>query len=142
MECLSSWSSYSSMLTGRDLRKIGAAIAIVVVIVLVGVLITSSRKEDGDVCKTPSCQKAAERLMSYIDHSADPCDDFYRYSCGKWLDENQMGPAESSRTTFSLNSIILGDRLKQIVDEGLLQNDSSSAAKLRNFYSSCVDTCK
>lgn len=35
-----------------------------------------------NVCSTLSCKRSASHMISMIDHGADPCEDFYQYSCG------------------------------------------------------------
>ncbi|XP_035217913.1 neprilysin-11-like [Stegodyphus dumicola] len=32
-----------------------------------------------ETCKTPSCVKAAADILSFIDETVDPCDDFYKF---------------------------------------------------------------
>lgn len=39
--------------------------------------------------------RAAGSILSKIDQSVDPCDDFYSYSCGRWIKENPI-PEDSS----------------------------------------------
>jgi hypothetical protein len=47
----------------------------------------------------PSATKVAEAQapapgidLSIIDRSVNPCDDFYRFSCGKWLERTPIPP--------------------------------------------------
>ena len=41
-------------------------------------------------------QLAAARIIENMDPSANPCEDFYQYACGGWLQNNEI-PEEDSR---------------------------------------------
>ncbi|XP_076030611.1 neprilysin-2-like isoform X2 [Oratosquilla oratoria] len=49
-----------------------------------------------NVCLTEECVHAASSLLSSMDLSVDPCTDFYKYSCGKWMKAHvhKTGPEE------------------------------------------------
>lgn len=32
-------------------------------------------------CTTQACQEAAKSIREYVDFNADPCTDFYQYTC-------------------------------------------------------------
>jgi len=77
----------------------------------------------------------------YMDTTADPCADFFQYSCGGWLKKNPIPPDQSSWTTYSKME---DENLLQL--RGILENasgtDSSRSAseqKIGDYYASCVD---
>ena len=48
------------------------------------------------VCTTPACIKAASRLLSRLDPKTDPCQDFYQFSCGSFLETGSV-PDDSNQ---------------------------------------------
>lgn len=48
-----------------------------------------------EVCLTPGCVKAAASLLDIMDQSKDPCEDFFEFACGKFLQETVMPDLDS-----------------------------------------------
>src|SRR5437868_7034054 len=78
-----------------------------------------------------------------MDVSADPCKDFYRFSCGAWLDRTTM-PGDQSRwgrgfsTVAEQNSATLKDVL-EAYSRGDYSVQTPYAAKLGTYYASCMN---
>ncbi|PYP91025.1 MAG: M13 family peptidase [Candidatus Angelobacter sp. Gp1-AA117] len=76
-----------------------------------------------------------------MDKSADPCADFYQYSCGGWLKQNPVPGDQSSygRDTelAERNRLILRNILEKA---SVIRADRSpEEQKIGDFYSSCMD---
>ena len=51
-----------------------------------------------ETCLTKECIKSSFNIFSKIDLSVDPCEDFYRFSCGKYMKEAII-PEDKARIT-------------------------------------------
>lgn len=84
-------------------------------------------------------EQIAADVLSAMDTSADPCEDFYRYACGGWLDSTEL-PADESRWARSFSEIGKRNRevLREVLD-GISASPDAEMAKLGAFYGSCND---
>ena len=92
----------------------------------------------GSVCSTPSCVMLAATVLSNMNTTVDPCEDFYNYSCGGWVARNRIPSGHGTWGVFQeLN------QQNQIYIEKLITgpvDDSIPAIKLsKQLYSSCMD---
>ena len=46
---------------------------------------TTTNSYTTTMCLTPECVKLAASVLAAIDQTADPCTDFYKFSCGNWI---------------------------------------------------------
>jgi putative endopeptidase len=80
---------------------------------------------------------------SYMDVSVDPHEDFYRYSVGKWLDENPV-PEDKTRWAsfnelYERNLLLLKSILEDCASDTSAQNGSTRRL-IGDFYKSAMDT--
>ena len=85
------------------------------------------------------CIQTAADLLDKLDETADPCDDFYQFACGSFIEETVI-PDDRTRTSmFS----ILGDKLDVQV-RGLLEgeikaSDPKPFQMAKSVFQSCMD---
>ncbi|KTF87990.1 hypothetical protein cypCar_00013003 [Cyprinus carpio] len=95
-------------------------------------------KADRNICTTPQCVTAAARLLQNMDPSVEPCQDFYQYACGGWIERHVIPETSSLHSVFN----ILRDEL-EIVLKGVLEmeskDDREAFKKAKTLYSSCMN---
>ena len=76
-----------------------------------------------------------------MDRSADPCADFFQYSCGGWLKNNPIPPDQSSWSLYSkMQDENLAD-LRGILEAAATPEPNRNAVhqKIGDYYASCID---
>jgi len=100
---------------------------------------SESSSGNSNVCMSPTCIDAASFLRKAMDTSVNPCEDFYKYSCGNWEETNVIPEGFGVWSTFGQlgesNSVALKNALEQPVPEG----DTGSVSKARYMYAKCMD---
>src|SRR3979411_735856 len=80
--------------------------------------------------------------INAIDKKADPCVDFYQYTCGNWLATNPIPSDQSSWGRFNE----LAERNRRILYNILRQASSNEPRRdtgtrdIGDFFAACMDT--
>ncbi|CAJ0917326.1 21458_t:CDS:10 [Entrophospora sp. SA101] len=107
-----------------------------------------------DLCLTPDCVIIAAQILSDIDPEADPCDDFFKFTCGGWLKKNTIPDDKGGYGYF--NSLYEDNQkvLKEILEDDFptFPNhpndtipspdetiDKQNFYKLQSMYQSCMN---
>ena len=114
-------------------------VATIVLAALLGHNLSNEEDECLNACTTATCLEATSFLMQGLDTSVDPCEDFYKYSCGNWEATNVLPEGFGRYSTFhelgTSNSITLMKALEEPVPEG----DDGAVSKARYMYARCMD---
>ena len=64
-------------------------------------------------------------MIRNMDESVDPCDDFYRFSCGGWIDRQVIPDDRTSVSVFSAIQDDLNNKLRGKLIQRLNQSVSN-----------------
>ncbi|XP_076451583.1 neprilysin-1-like [Babylonia areolata] len=149
----SRWSRLEMLLAA--LCVLLATIALVLVVVVAAQNIykdkdtTGHRKQHGTdyrytvwpahVCLTKGCVQAASRLLSAMDSTIDPCEDFFEFACGSWNKINIIPDDRADYNTFTKLGDDVQGMLKDLLEEPVTGKDSQATTKAKNLYASCLN---
>ncbi|XP_063227770.1 neprilysin-4-like [Bacillus rossius redtenbacheri] len=91
-------------------------------------------------CTSETCYSAASRIQDFVDESASPCDDFYKFACGGWINRTSVPGSQSAWDQF----LVLREQLLLNVRDLLCKGDEGDDVKplrqARALYNMCLDT--
>lgn len=75
------------------------------------------------MCNTVGCVNAAAGVLKFLDTSIDPCNDFYDFACGKFLNETVLSDEKVSIDTFGITGDQMQTQLLQLIDTPVKADD-------------------
>lgn len=91
------------------------------------------------VCKSSDCQKVAKYINASMDHTKDPCVDFFDYVCGGWIKANPIPKSSSTYSTFAKLNGRVERNLRHILEKGIKSSSKKLFHLPKRFYESCMD---
>ncbi|XP_028166516.1 neprilysin-4-like [Ostrinia furnacalis] len=109
------------------------------VIVMTVLYVKQKRHKPARVCETKECLRSAANLALSIDRTADPCHDFYQYSCGNWAEDHPRPDTYRSYDWFRDKQ----SKVYTVVRDFLTRNISGlpkPVAQAKDMFAACMDT--
>ncbi|XP_018561401.1 endothelin-converting enzyme homolog [Anoplophora glabripennis] len=112
------------------------AIIFLIALIVISVLYTKPKPK---ICTTDECLRAATNIKYSLDFTADPCSNFYRYTCGKWPEEHPNHGWWSSFSSFTTISEKVAIASLNALTSEPSKNEPEAIQKSRDFFKSCMD---
>uniref|UniRef100_A0A1A9X1W5 Neprilysin, neutral endopeptidase 2 n=1 Tax=Glossina brevipalpis TaxID=37001 RepID=A0A1A9X1W5_9MUSC len=95
--------------------------------------------EKSNVCLTTECIHTASAVLSKMKPEIEPCDDFYQFACGTYIDELQIPDDKTSVNTFSVITDKLHEQLKDIIMEEVSDTQPKHFRLPNALYKACMN---
>lgn len=100
---------------------------------------TKSPAQPQMVCLEPACIHASSNILNSVDFTVDPCEDFYAFSCNKWIQENPIPSGKPIWGTFGILEQQNQLAIKNVLEKPIAELKSKSEKKAKLYYQSCLD---
>ncbi|KAG0711612.1 Neprilysin-4 [Chionoecetes opilio] len=79
-------------------------------------------------------------MLQLMDPSADPCEDFYQFACGRWNGKFPIRQDKAVDNTFERLKEDLDDVLRSLLEEEPLPTDNNITVTVKTLYGGCMNT--
>ncbi|XP_078577018.1 endothelin-converting enzyme homolog isoform X1 [Branchiostoma floridae x Branchiostoma japonicum] len=133
--------------SNREKCLLGVLLALLVLLIaavayLLYMLLQNMNKPKGFFCLEPHCVEESAMVIKKMDLKAEPCKDFYQFSCGRHLKELIVSPGVAK---YGILQGIGGHNFailrRELATPGQVfkGKNSSAIAKAKMIYQSCLD---
>ncbi|PSN50298.1 hypothetical protein C0J52_02850 [Blattella germanica] len=101
----------------------------------------SWRRPYSPVCTSDKCILSANNLLQSMNRNVDPCEDFYKYSCGNWKKEHPI-PDTFYKSSWTSDRFHVTMRKVRDFLRTEDSNESTAWKKAKMLYRSCINEDK
>lgn len=85
---------------------------------------------------------AASQVLKNMNPDVEPCDDFYKFACGSFLDTTNIPDDKTNVNAFSITEDNLSEQLRTSIEEESPPNEPKPFKLVKNFYKACMNKSK
>lgn len=74
--------------------------------------------------------------------TVNPCDNFYNFACGSYIDNSKIPQDKTFVNTFTLITNVLREQLRNTLEEQPLKSESSAVQTAKLYYRACMNKSK
>ncbi|RZC41734.1 membrane metallo-endopeptidase-like 1, partial [Asbolus verrucosus] len=119
---------------------LAVAILVVLIIIVLSIRLTRRVPEKHKICFTPGCIETAAKVLEKVDLSVDPCEDFYKFSCGKFINDTVLPQSKTSISSFSIVSDMVDEQMRTLLEKPIKETDARPFVLVKSIYQACMNT--
>ncbi|XP_044010149.1 neprilysin-2-like [Aphidius gifuensis] len=98
---------------------------------------SSADNNASDICETHACVHAASRIIKMGNPSVEPCDDFYEFACGSFVNPTESDRKSIVMDTFTELTSKFNKKLEKILEQNITINDFKYLKLAKTLYKIC-----
>lgn len=75
-----------------------------------------------------------------MDEQTDPCEDFYKFTCGRWSDEHPRPDSATSNDWFRERQAHIMRVVREFLKSNISSSEPSAVGMAKTMYMACMDT--
>ncbi|KAG5451814.1 Endothelin-converting enzyme 1 [Clonorchis sinensis] len=108
-------------------------------VTFLGLWVSQNRKLSNTPCLTLECLKTSSSILSSLDRSLSPCDNFYEFACNGWIKSNQIPPGQNQWSLLKLLGRSTDYFIKDLLENQSIPNPSPGLVMAQAFYNACMN---
>ncbi|KAH8417812.1 hypothetical protein KR222_006234 [Zaprionus bogoriensis] len=118
------------------------SLAVLVIVLLITIIVISvtCEKSNNSICRSKECIRTAASLIYAMDEQTDPCEDFYKFTCGRWADEHPRPDSATSNDWFRERQAHIMRVVRQFLKSNISSSEPSAVGMAKTMYTACMDT--
>lgn len=101
--------------------------------------LAAQEPDEAQLCLTDSCVETAGTLIKNMDRTADPCNNFFQYSCGGFNKRNIITEDKTSINSIDMLIEDLYGTIKDLLEQTHVPDEWPSVTKTKTVYTSCTN---
>ncbi|KAK5649200.1 hypothetical protein RI129_000229 [Pyrocoelia pectoralis] len=128
------WKRRSKMEKKLTIFSILALLVIIILVIVIIIFFTRTP----ETCLSSSCVQVTNHLLDHMDPEVDPCEDFYEFTCGGFMDNVQLDDSYM-KTINTFMAETVQDRVRGIIEEPEEDDDPKSIVNAKKLYRACMN---
>ncbi|CAD6994688.1 unnamed protein product, partial [Ceratitis capitata] len=119
---------------------IGLLILLIIILVITIIVVCIRTRTHSEVCRSKECLRTAAGLIYSMDEETDPCEDFYKFTCGHWADDHPRPDSATSNDWFRERQAKIMRLVRSFLQSNISDEEPAAVGKTKIMYRACMNT--